>query len=260
MSAALSPVFDPGAPPATPDLAQNRFTALRQFEIWACNSRGSTTCTEDDDFDRVYASPADFFPADAPRPVQPALILREFDIPRTNATHLRVLVRNSQCTGGPQFQGEQDNDPFNATDCDTPGPASARFVRIAEVQAFADDSTVVSAGPGGGGGGGGGSGSNPGSSTPAQPGSSTPAQPGSSTPAQPGQVAGVQATLCVVPNLGGKNAASARAALAKAHCRVGRVTTKRSVMKKGVVLSQTPKAGKRVKAGTRINFVLSRGR
>ena len=70
----------------------------------------------------------------------------------------------------------------------------------------------------------------------------------------------MQATLCVVPKLGGKNAAAAQAALAKAHCRVGRVTTKRSELKKGVVLSQSPKAGKRVKAGTRINFVVSRGR
>jgi extracellular elastinolytic metalloproteinase len=68
--------------------------------------------------------------------VQPQLILREFEIPRTRATHLRLVVRTSQCTGAPDYQGEQDADPFNATDCDTAGGASSRFVRVAELQAF----------------------------------------------------------------------------------------------------------------------------
>jgi hypothetical protein len=68
--------------------------------------------------------------------VAPALLLRSFSVPAVRATHLRLLVRTSQCTGGPDFQGEQDADPFNATDCDTAGPASSRFVRAAEFQAF----------------------------------------------------------------------------------------------------------------------------
>ena len=58
VSAALTPCSTRDA--HQPDLTQNRFTALRQFEIWACNKTGSTTCAEDDDFTRVYASPADF--------------------------------------------------------------------------------------------------------------------------------------------------------------------------------------------------------
>jgi extracellular elastinolytic metalloproteinase len=135
VSAALGPVFDPLARPNPGDQSQNRFTALRSFEIWACNA-DRRACGPNGDYERVYTSPADAFPADAPRPVQPALIMREFDIPRTRATHLRIVVRTSQCSGGPDFQGEQDADPFNATDCDMAGPASSRFVRIAELQAF----------------------------------------------------------------------------------------------------------------------------
>lgn len=137
VSAALGPLYDPEG---RADLTQNRYTALRSFEIWACDNTRDRCGANSDDYRLIYTSPDDAFPGDAPRPVQPALILREFDVPRTRATHLRVVVRSSQCTGGPDFQGEQDADPFNATDCDTAGGASSRFVRIAEVQAFSESS------------------------------------------------------------------------------------------------------------------------
>ena len=52
------------------------------------------------------------------------------------------MVRNSQCTGGPDFQGEQDADPFNATDCNAAGPASTRAVRAAELQVFGQTSLL----------------------------------------------------------------------------------------------------------------------
>ena len=63
----------------------------------------------------------------------------------------------------------------------------------------------------------------------------------------PGQVAGVQATLCVVPKLGGKNAASA----GRARERIAASGASRQALglKKGVVLSQSPKAGKRTRRG-----------
>ena len=139
VSAALGPVFDPEG---RVDMTQNRFTALRAFEIWACDNTRDRCGANSTDYRLIYTSPDDAFPADAPRPVQPVLILREFDIPRTRATHLRVVVRSSQCTGAPAYQGEQDADPFNATDCDTAGGASSRFVRIAEVQAFTGEPNV----------------------------------------------------------------------------------------------------------------------
>ena len=59
--------------------------------------------------------------------------MREFDIPQTAATHLRVELVTNQCQGGPKFQGEQDNDPGNATDCTT-AYAGAQKVAITEVQ------------------------------------------------------------------------------------------------------------------------------
>jgi hypothetical protein len=141
VSAMLGPVFDPNALPRPADQAQNRFTALRQFEIWTCNDQAAD-CSNDDSYQRAYASASDAFPADAPRPVAPMLLMRNFTFSAVKATHLRVVVRNSQCTGGPAYQGEQDADPNNATDCNAAGPAATRFVRIADVQAFGGNSSA----------------------------------------------------------------------------------------------------------------------
>jgi len=46
-----------------------------------------------------------------------------------------LKVLNNQCTGGPQYQGEQDNDPSNNTDC-TSGSANGQTVHAAELQIF----------------------------------------------------------------------------------------------------------------------------
>jgi hypothetical protein len=136
VSAMLGPVFD-----GRQDLTQNRFTAARQFEIWTCNARVSD-CAQDGSYQRAFASGSDAFPSDAPRPVAPSLLLRSFTFSAVQATHVRIVVRSSQCTDGPAFQGEQDADPFNATDCNSAGPAATRFVRVAELQAYGTDSRV----------------------------------------------------------------------------------------------------------------------
>jgi hypothetical protein len=136
VSALLGPVWSGSA-----DLSQNRFTALRQFEIWTCNDQAAD-CSNDDSYQRAYASSADAFPSEAPRPVAPSLQLRTFTFSPVRATHLRLVVRNSQCTGGPAYQGEQDKDQFNNTDCNLAGPAATRFVRVAEVQAFGANSSA----------------------------------------------------------------------------------------------------------------------
>jgi extracellular elastinolytic metalloproteinase len=124
-----------------PAAGQSRFTALRQFEVWACNG-DKANCSIDAGFTKVYTSPADAFPGNSPRPVSPHLILRSFDIPNTKATHLRLVVKTNQCTGGPNFLGEQDADPGNLSDCPTGGAAVTKFVRAAEFQAFAEKSSV----------------------------------------------------------------------------------------------------------------------
>jgi extracellular elastinolytic metalloproteinase len=122
---------------------QNRFTAVRQFEVWACNS-DRANCSTDAGYARIYTSPANAFPGDPPRPVAPHMILRKFNTPDTKATHLRFVVKTSQCTGGPAFQGEQDADPGNPTDCDSAVPAGSTrsFVRAAEFQAFTDKGRI----------------------------------------------------------------------------------------------------------------------
>jgi extracellular elastinolytic metalloproteinase len=115
---------------------QGRVTALRQFRVLACTARGNVTCANAADFRAVYTSPADAFPSVAPRPRAPELIIRSFDIPDTNATHLRLEVLTNQCTGAPDYAGEQDADPRADTDCATASP-QALNVRVAEFQAFA---------------------------------------------------------------------------------------------------------------------------
>jgi extracellular elastinolytic metalloproteinase len=135
VSAMLGIVFDRNATPRPADLTQNRFTAVRQFEVWTCNDRVAD-CSTDAGFQRALQSAPDAFPANAPRPVAPHLLLRDFTLSPVQATKLRIVVRSTQCTAGPDFQGEQDADPFNDTDCNSAGPASTRFARLAEVQAF----------------------------------------------------------------------------------------------------------------------------
>ena len=119
---------------------QNRFTALRQFEIWACEAKGSVNCSQDSQFTKIFTSPADAFPSGVPRPRAPELIMRSFEVPRTKATHVRLRVVTNQCTGGPAYQGDQDDDPANSTDCDEntlPGfNVNGTRVRAAELQVF----------------------------------------------------------------------------------------------------------------------------
>jgi extracellular elastinolytic metalloproteinase len=114
---------------------QNRFTALRQFRILACTATGGVDCTDDADLEEVFTSPEDAFPSVKPRPRAPDLIIRSFDIPRTRATHLRLEVVTNQCTGAPDFAGEQDQDPRAETDC-AAGSDQDLVVRAAEFQAF----------------------------------------------------------------------------------------------------------------------------
>jgi extracellular elastinolytic metalloproteinase len=51
------------------------------------------------------------------------------------ATHVRLRVLTNQCTGTPAYQGDQDDDPLNVTDCDD-GSTQDENVRAAELQVF----------------------------------------------------------------------------------------------------------------------------
>jgi extracellular elastinolytic metalloproteinase len=115
---------------------QSRFSALRQFEILACEARGTFDCSEDAHFTSILTSAPDAFPAVVPRPRAPDLTMRSFEVPQTRASHLRLRVLTNQCTGGPAYQGDQDDDPENITDCDE-GSDQDLNVRAAELQVFA---------------------------------------------------------------------------------------------------------------------------
>ncbi|WP_018158076.1 M36 family metallopeptidase [Demetria terragena] len=127
--AQLSGLADrPGAP-------VHRYEAPRQFAISTCDARGKITCSEPADFRKVYTSPKNAFPGGAFRPVAPELNLRSFSFSKVNATHVKVDVLESQCTGNPLYAGEQDNDPENDTDCETASPSAGNHL-LTEVQLF----------------------------------------------------------------------------------------------------------------------------
>jgi len=116
----------------------SRFSALRSFEIWACNARRDD-CSTDAGYTKEYSSPDDAFPGNPPRPVAPHLIMRKFNVHDFTATHVRFVVKTSQCTGaGSGFQGDQDADPINNSDCDSNVVAAStrNLVRSAELQVF----------------------------------------------------------------------------------------------------------------------------
>jgi extracellular elastinolytic metalloproteinase len=130
--------FPPPPPPEprppNPDPTQNRFSALRSFQILVCRAGGAVDCTQDAHFIPVLTA-EDAFPSVVPRPRAPELTIRSFDIPRVQATHVRLVVLDNQCTGQEQFLGEQDQDPRYQTDC-IQGSAQDDIVRAAELQVF----------------------------------------------------------------------------------------------------------------------------
>jgi hypothetical protein len=65
---------------------------------------------------------------------------------------------------------------------------------------------------------------------------------------------------CRVPRVVGRPLSTARRLVRRAGCRVGRVRSTRSARRRGRVLRQSPRAGIRVRRGTRVTLVVSRGR
>ncbi len=134
VSSLLRPV--PVTNPPTP--SQNRFTALRSFKLAACAAKGGEDCSGTTGYRTVFTSKPDAFPAGTPRPTAPDLTLRSFDVGHVKATHLRLIVVDSQCTGAPDYAGEQDNEPRAIDDCEAGAAATtSKAVRASELQAFA---------------------------------------------------------------------------------------------------------------------------
>jgi hypothetical protein len=69
---------------------------------------------------------------------------------------------------------------------------------------------------------------------------------------------GAPGVRCVVPKLKGKKLAAARRLLEGHHCALGKVKRRRHARaKRGVVLSQTPKAGSHLREGSRVSLVIT---
>ncbi len=86
-----------------------------------------------------------------------------------------------------------------------------------------------------------------------------PPPPPDGTP-PPSPTATAKPMICRVPKLNGLRATTARVRIRRANCRVGRVHSRRSVKRRGRVLSQAPRPGARRVRGTRVHFTVSRGR
>ena len=165
---------------------QNRFAALRSFQILTCDATAGKDCSTAAGFtSRLVAK--DAFPAGRPRPTAPDLSLRTFAIPETRATHVRISVVDNQCTGGPLYTREANptSNPLSDPDCvdgfvsaavagapkTTISLSQAKNVRIAELQVFGSRTTAAPA-------------SRPAAAAPvAAPTTSTPSTSGSSLPA-----------------------------------------------------------------------------
>jgi beta-lactam-binding protein with PASTA domain len=66
--------------------------------------------------------------------------------------------------------------------------------------------------------------------------------------------------MCKVPRVVGLRLATAKKRIGKRHCSVGRVRRRSASVRPGVVISQSPKAGKLLPKGARVRLVVSRGR
>jgi hypothetical protein len=126
--------------------SQSRFSALRSFDVFTCDA-SRADCANAESFTQVFSSADDAFPGKRPRPKVPDFILRPFDVTDSKATHVKLVVRDNQCTGGPDFQGETnpDSDPNFNPDCDTENANTIdravlrppfEQVRAAELQVF----------------------------------------------------------------------------------------------------------------------------
>jgi extracellular elastinolytic metalloproteinase len=126
---------------------QNRFSSLRAFDLYACDSTAAD-CADDSSWTRIYETTGVEFDARRPRPRVSDMNLTGFDVADTVATHVRLVVVDTQCTGNPTYSTEQNqvNDPaFPATGCDDPDQDLGKTVllnppveqvRAAELQVF----------------------------------------------------------------------------------------------------------------------------
>jgi extracellular elastinolytic metalloproteinase len=118
---------------------QNRFTALRSFELYGCTAGADSANPACDGTIAAgwsrFLTASDAFPSVNPRPVAPDMTLRTWDLADTRATHVKLVVLDNQCTGQTSYQGDQDNDPQVNSDCRATNPGTPFLPRNTEVHA-----------------------------------------------------------------------------------------------------------------------------
>jgi extracellular elastinolytic metalloproteinase len=120
------------------NVGQNRFTALKSFEIWGClGSSANSQCGGSTGWTK-YKTVINGFPAGLPRPLMPDMLIKQWEVDTPMIDHLRLVVVDNQCTGTAAYHGELDNDPSNATDCVSASDKDST-VRIAELQAMVEE-------------------------------------------------------------------------------------------------------------------------
>lgn len=108
---------------------EGRLLGIRAFDLQASNDGGKT-------FTTVYRSPDDFFPANHPRATAPDLLLRTVALPKpVTADSVRLVVRSNTCTGGSDFNHEQEADATNPSDCRSTA-ANTTDVTVTELEVF----------------------------------------------------------------------------------------------------------------------------
>ena len=127
---------------------------LRSFDAYSCRTGKSNANPNCDGaiaagWTKIITGQADSFPGANPRPGTQDESFRYFNAsPQPIATHLKFVTTANQCTGQPSFQGDQDLDPANNSECRTGIRRSE--VHTAEVEVFATktsvDGTLVTAG------------------------------------------------------------------------------------------------------------------
>ncbi|MCW2600831.1 MAG: peptidase fungalysin [Frankiales bacterium] len=139
---AVSSLHHPALPATGQDAAefQGRLLGIRAFDVQASSNGGKS-------FTTIYRSPTDFFPAGAPRATAPDLLLRTITLPKpVTADTVRLVVRSNTCTGGSDFNHEQENDATNPSDCRSTVTNTTR-VTITELEVFRSLKQAADVGP-----------------------------------------------------------------------------------------------------------------
>jgi extracellular elastinolytic metalloproteinase len=108
---------------------EGRLLGIRAFDLQVSRDGGKT-------FTTFYRSPSNFFPAVRPRAVAPDLLIRTIKLAHAvTGNAIRVVIRSNTCTGGTDFNYEQEKDLTNPSDCRSTATNTTQ-VTVAELEVF----------------------------------------------------------------------------------------------------------------------------